>query len=153
LSASGRLLQLRPSPALAAAIVGAHGAAGFALWLLMQNLPGALLGAALLALGAATAWSRALLRGRGAVRALELGEDELLVRFGSGKTAVAPLGRRRYVSRLLVTLPLGGPALSAYGGRTLLVSADMLERGEFRRLRVWALWGRLPDVAAGQLAG
>jgi hypothetical protein len=28
----------------------------------------------------------------------------------------------------------------------------MLERGEFRRLRVWALWGKLPDVAAEQLA-
>ena len=37
--------------------------------------------------------------------------------------------------------------------RTILVTRDMLGREEFRRLRLWALWGRLPrrSVAAAQL--
>ena len=127
-------LELRPSPALAVAIVAAHAAAGLAAALLMRDFFGAMLGAALLALGIACARRRALLRGRDAVRVLELSEDASLATAG-----------RRYVSRFLVMLPLGG--------RTLLVSADMLEPSEFRRLRVWALWGRLPAVAGPQLAG
>ena len=44
-------------------------------------------------------------------------------------------------------LPLGSPLR-----RTLLVSADMLGVEEFRRLRLWALWNRLPGVAPKQLA-
>jgi len=37
--------------------------------------------------------------------------------------------------------------------RTLLITRDMLGEEEFRRLRLWALWGRLPrrSVAAIQL--
>jgi hypothetical protein len=35
--------------------------------------------------------------------------------------------------------------------RTILVTRDMLEAEEFRRLRLFALWGRLPKVAAKQL--
>ena len=127
-------LELRPSYALAALIVSAHAAAALSVLWLMPNAWGAALGAALLALGGASAWSRALLRGRAAVRVLELLADE-----------PAGAARRRYVSRLLVTLPLGG--------RTLLVTADMLEPHEFRRLRIWALWGKLPAVAGEQLAG
>jgi hypothetical protein len=34
--------------------------------------------------------------------------------------------------------------------RTVLVTRDMLTVEEFRRLRLWALWGKLP-VAAKQL--
>ena len=139
---------LRPSPALAAAIVVAHGAAAVAAGFLMKDVWGAALAVALLALGGATAWSRALLRGRYAVRALELGEGRVRARLGNGQEVELPIAPRRYVSRLFVTLGLGAPL-----SRTLLVSADMLERADFRRLRIWALWGRLPDVAAGQLAG
>ena len=141
-------LELRPSHRLAGALVAAHGAAAFAVIHLMAGLWGAALGAALLALGVAAAWSRALLRGRDAVRALELGTEQALVELGSGEKKAAAVGRRRYVSRRFVTLSLGAPL-----GRTLLVTADMLDRSEFRRLRVWALWGKLPDVAAEQLAG
>jgi len=54
----------------------------------------------------------------------------------------------------LVALPLRSPSR-----RTLLVTADMLDPAEFRRLRIWALWNRLPkahlsdgNVAAKQLA-
>ena len=98
----------------------------------MKDGLGAALGVALVALGLAAAWSRALLRGRDAVRSLELSRGALA-------------GRRRYVSRFLVTLPLRG--------RTLLVTADMLEPREFRHLRIWALWGELPAVAGEQLVG
>ena len=31
--------------------------------------------------------------------------------------------------------------------RTILVSRDMLAGDAFRRLRVWALWGRLPATS------
>jgi len=141
---AGLRLQLRPSYALAALIVSAHAAAAVSMVFLMQNVPGVLLGGALLALGAAAAWRRALLRGRAAVRALEISEEGVVCETTSGRAAVE-VGRRRYVGRLLVTLPLGG--------RTLLVTADMLEPREFRRLRIWALWGRLPGVAGEQLVG
>jgi hypothetical protein len=56
------------------------------------------------------------------------------------------LAERRHVSRFLVTLSLRRPAR-----RTILVTRDMLEAEEFRRLRLFALWGRLPKVAAKQL--
>ncbi|HEX4928582.1 MAG TPA: hypothetical protein VFV74_11310, partial [Burkholderiales bacterium] len=139
-------LELRPSPVLAGAIVAAHGAAGGAVFFLMEDVAGALLGVALLALGLAAARYRALLRGGEAVRALELAGDEVRIELGSGCVAQARVGRRRYVSRLFVALVVRTPL-----PRTLLVSADMLDPCGFRRLRIWALWGRLPGVAAGQL--
>ena len=38
------------------------------------------------------------------------------------------------------------------GARHLLVTSDMLGGAQFRLLRLWARWGRLP-VAPGQLGG
>jgi hypothetical protein len=149
---AARRLELRPSAALAAAIMAAHAAAALSAWFLVRGAAGALVGGALLALGAGSAWRRALLRGRGAVRALELAGEEVVVQLASGEAVRGRVAPRRYVSRLLVTLRVGPLADRVYGGRTLLVTADMLGRGEFRRLRVWALWGKLPDVAAEQLA-
>ncbi len=141
-------ITLRPAPVLAGAILAAHGAAALAAGWLMQDARGAALAAALLALGTLSAWRRALLRGRDSVRGLELGEGRIRARLGNGEEVEVPVAPRRYVSRLFVTLRLGAPL-----SRTLLVSADMLDHAGFRRLRVWALWGRLPNVAAGQLAG
>jgi hypothetical protein len=137
-------LALRPSLPLAAAIVAAHAAAAGAVAFLRPDAPGAALAAALVLLGAAAARSRALLRGRQAVRSIELEGGEARCALASGEK-VAVSQARRYVSRFVVTLPLPG--------RTLLVSADMLGPREFRRLRLWALWGKLPAVAAEQLAG
>ena len=137
-------LPLRPSRALAAAIVAAHAAAGAAAALLMKDFHGLALGAALLALGIAAAWHRALLRGNCAVRALDVSPEEVACELGNGERIPVSVKRRRYVSRLLVTLPLGR--------RTLLVSADMLDAAAFRRLRVWALWGKVPAVAGEQRA-
>ncbi len=101
---------------------------------------------ALLAFGAAAAWSRALLRSAHSVRAIQIQASEARFELANGEILSAPVGERRYVSRYLVTLPLRGML-----ARTLLVTADMLGQDEFRRLRIWALWNRLPAVAPAQL--
>ena len=143
--------ELSPSPALAAAIAGAHLAAGIAVYGVMQGWAGALLGLALVALGGAAAWSRALLRSPASVRAFHLGGGQPVFELAGGESLAAPVGARRYVTRYVVALPLGGSL-----GRTLLVTRDMLGEREFRRLRLWALWNRLPsesrNVAPAQLA-
>lgn len=71
--------------------------------------------------------------------------DRLAVELLSGETLTSERQPGSHVSRFLVTLPAGK--------RTLLITRDMLGREEFRRLRLWALWGRLPrrTVAAAQL--
>ena len=136
-------LELAPSRRLAAAIVLAHAAAAAAVLTILGSATGAILALALFALGVAAAWSRALLGASASVRAIELGGPLPVFRFAGGESISAEVGPRRYVSRLLVTLPLAG--------RTVLVTADMLGPAEFRRLRIWALWDRLPGVAAAQL--
>jgi hypothetical protein len=138
-------LELAPSAPLALAIVATHAAAGLCLATL---LPGAAaLGAAAFAVlaGAASARKHALLRGGAAVRGLELGGDELEVRLASGETFPAELAGRRYVGRHMVVLVLRRPVR-----RTILVTRDMAGAQLFRRLRIWALWGKLPVVAAKQ---
>jgi hypothetical protein len=139
LSRSSSRFDLKPSPALAVLIVLAHAAAAWSALLALPSIQGALLASALLALGAVGAWTRALLRGRAAVRALVIEGEGLQVELAGGDRYGVELSERRYVSRWLVTLPIRRPAR-----RTLLVTRDMLERDSFRRLRLWALWGRLP---------
>jgi hypothetical protein len=131
--------ELRPSPALAIALVGAHAAAALALWLVFPNLAGTALACALTALGAAAAWSRALLRARRSLRAVEIAEGKATFELASGARLAAPAEGRRYVTRYLLAVPLGGLL-----GRTALLTADMVRPGEFRRLRIWALWNRQP---------
>ena len=135
-------LVLSPSRALAAVIVVLHAAAGASAFLVLGGIAGAALGAMLLALGVAAAWSRALLRSARSVRALEICGDELVVELAGGRRVAAAAPQRCYVSRLAVVLPLG---------RTVLVAADMLSPADFRRLRLWALWRKLPGVAGKQL--
>jgi len=139
-------LELAPSPRLAAAIVALHAAAAACAALVLSGGAGALLAAAFLALGLAAAWSRALLGSRSSVRAIELGEAGATLELAGGERLPAQLGPRRYVSRYMVTLAVRRPLR-----RTLLVTADMLSDDSFRSLRIWALWGRLPGVAAKQL--
>ena len=143
-------LELRPSRALAGAIVVAHGAAAVASYIAIPGAMAAFLAAMLVLLGLATAWSRALLASQGSVRAIEIGGVEPVFELASGERFGAEVASRRYVTRFLVALPLRAPFR-----RTLLVTADMLAPEEFRRLRIWALWNRLPaerGVAAKQLA-
>jgi len=140
---SGTRLALLPSRFLAAAILGLHIVAAGCVRLALPGWGGVALAAVLLAVGLLAARSRALLAAPTSPRTLVLG-DRLSVELLNGETLS---GERRpgHVSRWLVTLPVGK--------RTLLVTRDMLGEEEFRRLRLWALWGRLPrrSVAAEQL--
>jgi hypothetical protein len=106
---------------------------------------GTLLALALLALGVASAWGRALLRSPASVRAIEIAADSLALELAGGARIEAQAAGRRYVSRFAVSLPLRRPR------RTILITAGMMAADDFRRLRIWALWGRLPGVAAEQL--
>jgi hypothetical protein len=141
---SGARLELSPSWTLAGAILALHATAAGCVFLVVTGYAGALLAVAFLALGGAAAWARALHRSRASVRALEVSENEILLELKDGRRLQAELGSSRHVSRFLVTLPLSRPR------RTVLVTRDMLPAEEFRRLRLWALWGKLP-VAAKQL--
>jgi hypothetical protein len=146
LSASARF-QLRSSPALAAALVGGHVAAALGIFIALPGAAGGALAVALVALGGAAAWSRALLAAHSSVRAIEIGGAQATFELASGARFAAPVAARRYVTRHVVALPLGAPLR-----RTLLVTTDMLGAAEFRRLRIWALWNRLPAAAAGVAA-
>jgi len=146
LSAPVLRLTLVPSPLLALMIVALHAAAAASVLAVLHGIAAALLALALFLLGLAAAWSRALLRSRASVRALEITGPALTLELRGGDRIAAQIAERRYVSRLAVTLPLRQPR------RTLLITADMLPATEFRRLRIWALWGRLPGVAAAPLA-
>jgi hypothetical protein len=66
--------------------------------------------------------------------------------LAGGERFAAQLAERRYVNRFMVALPVQGPVR-----RTVLVTRDMLGEESFRLLRIWALWGKLPQVAAKQL--
>jgi hypothetical protein len=143
-------VELAPSPRLAAALAGLHAvAAGCALMVLPAAL-GAPAAAALLVLGASAASRRALLRSRRAVRRMIIDGTGLELTLANGERQAAQPAARRYVGRWLVTLPLTctGPGPRR---RVLLVTRDMLDAEAFRRLRIWALWGSLPAVAAKQL--
>ena len=124
---------------LAVVLTALHAAAAFSLALVLPGLPGLLAAVLLLALGTATIRSRALLRSATSVRAIVLSDAKLEVELASGERFGAELAERRYVSRLLVLLPLRSPVR-----RTILISSDMAGRDSFRRLRIWALWGKLP---------
>jgi hypothetical protein len=140
-------LELSPSPRLAAAILAAHGAAAACLWIALPGIAGMALAALVLALGAAAAWDRALLGSPVSPRAIELsGPDELTLVLADGRRIATPAGPGRWVTRFCVALPVRAPLR-----RTLLVTGGMLGEAPFRALRLWALWGRVPRVASGQL--
>ena len=139
-------LRLRPSRVLAGGLVLLHALAFACIVLVLPGAWGFALGALVLALGAAAAWDRALMRSRRSVRALTLfPAAKAVLSLADGSRLEGTVAARRNVSRWWVSLPLEG--------RTLLVARDMLSEGDFRRLRIWALWGWVPGVAAAQLAG
>ena len=141
---SGARLELSRSWILGALILLLHGAAGASLAVVVPGWAGAALGAAFVLLGLAAAWARALHGSAASVRALEIG-DALVVELKDGRRFAAELGASRHVSRFMVTLPVSIPLR-----RTILVTRDMLGVAEFRHLRLWALWKKLP-VAGKQL--
>ena len=139
-------LRLSPSPAFAAALVALHACAALCILLVLPSFPGAALAICLMALGLAAAWSRALLRSASSVRAIEIEAGGASFELAGGERVAAQLTRRRYVNRFMVALPVQGRLR-----RTVLVTLDMLGEESFRVLRIWALWGKLPQVAPQQL--
>jgi len=136
-------IDLKPSRAFAAAIVAVHAAAGTCIALLWPAPSGIAIGLLVAGLGLAAARDRALLRGRRSPRALHLeGKDRLGLEAAGAALSPLRLDARRYVSSLLVVLTGRGPMR-----RTIVVTGDMLDAEAFRALRLWALWGRLPDAA------
>jgi hypothetical protein len=138
-------LELAPSAFLAISILLLHASAALCALAVMPGAPGLAIALLLFALGIVAAWNRALLRSPSSVRALELVGNQLEVELAGGDRFPAELAQRRYVTRFMVTLPLRRPAR-----RTILITPDMLGADSFRRLRIWALWGKFP-VAAKQL--
>jgi len=141
-------LELRGSPALAAVLVLAHAVAAACIAAVLPGPWAWALAVLVLALGAAAAWDRALLRSGRSVRVLELSADgQATLGLANGRRLQGGIAARRNVCPWWVILPLRGPA-----GRTLLVARGMLSEDDFRLLRLWALWGRVPGVAGAQLA-
>ena len=139
-------VRLAPSRALAAAVLGVHGLGAACILAILPGGAGAAAALLLLALGAAAAWDRALLRSRRAPRAIEIdatGAARCILASGEALEAL-PVGGTG-VTRFWVALGLG-----AGYRRHFLVTADMLDPELFRRLRLWALWGRVPGVAPAQ---
>lgn len=136
-------LELRASRTLAGALALVHGAAAVGLVVGLPGPTGAALALLVLALGALAVWDKALLRSRTAVRALELADDgAATLELADGRRVAARIGPRRHIGPWWVALPL-------VGGRhgNLLVVRDMLAPAEYRLLRLWAVWGRMPAAA------
>ena len=131
----------------AATILSLHAAGAACLFLVIPGAPGLALGGLLLALGAASAWDRALLRSSRSPRVIEIrasGQAALVLRNSESILAKPVSGMG--VTRCWVALKIGSPAR-----RSALVTQDMLGREPFRLLRLWALWGKMPGVASAQL--
>jgi hypothetical protein len=140
-------VELGPSVLLTLFIVASHAAAALCVAAVLPGAAGLAAGALFVLLGLATAWRRGLLRSGSSVRALELCGEKLELHLASGERLAAEVAARRYVGRHMVVLGLRRPVR-----RTILVTRDMVEAGAFRRLRIWALWGKLPIVAPKQLS-
>jgi hypothetical protein len=147
LSGSPLRVELRASPILTFLTIGVHGAAGAVLLAVLPPAAG-LCGILLLAvLATVSVRDKTLLRAQGAPLALKLGRDaELLVGLRGGAELRGSASSRRYVSRWLVVLELVEPDGRR---RTILVARDKLAAGEFRYLRLWALWDALPAGEGG----
>ena len=140
-------LVLSPSPRFAATVLAVHLAGAGCCLAVLAGWQGMALAILLTALGVAAAWDRALLRGARAARAIEIQPSggALLV-LANGETAAVEPVRGVGVTRHWVALGCGAPAR-----RAILVTAGMLGPGPFRRLRLWALWGKAAGVAWRQL--
>jgi hypothetical protein len=141
-------LQLSPSPRLALLMVALHGAAGAAAFAVVGGVAGASLGVAIAALGVNAAWRHALHRGAAALHTLDFEGEGVFLTVVVGRGLAGELAGPRFISRFAVALSMRRSA-----GRTVFVTPDMLDRRSFRALRLWALWGKVPGVAARQLQG
>lgn len=133
-------LELRGSRTLAGATLAVHLAAAMGVLAAAPGLAGLALALLIATLGGASAWHRGLLRGRRSVRAVRLSpEGRAVLELADGRELGRRVARRRYVSPRWVALPYADVP-----GAGLLIVRGMLEPAAFRRLRLWALWGRTP---------
>jgi len=143
-------LTLRASPALTVLTLAIHALAMAAVWTALAPIPGICAVALLAGLAVIALRERTLLRAANAPSVLELkGDGSLSIRLRGGREICGVPAPRRYVSRWLVAFDL---ALPARAHRTILVARDMLPAGEFRHLRLWALWSALPAACPGARA-
>jgi len=113
---------------------------------MLTGWPGFALAVLAVALGAAAAWDRALLRGPRSPRAIEMpAAGGALLVLASGATVPVRPVHGLGVTRHWVALAPPGLA-----GRSYLLTTGMLGAPGARLLRLWALWGRLPGAAPGQ---
>jgi len=142
-------LELAPSRWFAGVILVVHMLAAASFLTSLTAWPGALLAVLIFGLGCFAAWDRALLKGEHSPIAIEIqasGDALVLLRDGkfSQLSAVQGIGVTRFWVALAAALP---------ARRSVLVVSGMLGEESFRRLRLWALWGKVPGVVPGQLAG
>ena len=136
-------LGLAASPALAALIAAIHLAGASALLTVLTGWEGVALAALLLLLGGYAAWDRALLHSARSPRTLEIQPDGTAkCLFANGKSVALERLGSGLVTRHWVAL-----RLHSRWRRSLFVAAGMLRPEDFRRLRLWALWGRWPIPA------
>ena len=135
-------LELRASPALTTLTAAVHLAAGAILWAALPHPAGVFAAGLAMLLSVMAMRSRTLLWGSSAIFALELGRDrQLVATLRNGQEIRVQVAARRYVSRWMVVLFL---ERAPRAHRTVLIARDMLPDGEFRHLRLWALWDALP---------
>ena len=140
-------LALSPSRALAGLIVVLHGTAAGCFLTVLTGWIAVAAGVLIVSLGVTAACDRALLITRRSPRAIELlPSGEAYCTFASGDSAPLAPRRASVVTRYWVSLGMLAP-----WRQSLFVVSGMLTEDNFRLLRLWALWGRLPAVAPQQL--
>jgi Membrane-bound toxin component of toxin-antitoxin system len=135
-------LELRASRTLAVVLALLHLGAALCLLMVLPGYVGMSLALLILALGGAAARDKALLRAPGSVCALELaGDGAATLELADGRRLAGRVSPRRHVGGWWVVLPVSGGTR-----RSVLVLRDMLSTEDFRFLRLWALWGRVPEA-------
>ncbi len=141
-------LPLDGSWTLAAWAVAAHAAAAICVTLAWPAPAGFLVAVLLALLGTAASWRLVLLRASSSPGTLLLGAEGAFAVLLRGGRRIDSGPGVRFVTGHCVVLRTGSAACP-----TVLVAAGMLGPADLRRLRVWALWGRVPrGAAAGSLA-
>jgi hypothetical protein len=135
-------LNLRASPVLTLLTAAMHCAAAAILLAVLPSPAGVIAAILLVVLGVLAVRERTLLMAARSPSGLVLNRDGgVSLGLRNGDELSGQVAARRYVSRWLVVFCIEAPPR---GRRTILIVRDMLPAGEFRHLRLWALWNALP---------
>ena len=135
-------LTLRASPILTLLTAALHCAAAAVLIAGLPSPAGIIAAILLIVLGTLAVRERTLLTAARAPASLVISRGGgISLALRDGQEFNGQVCARRYVSRWLVVLAIEAPSR---GRRTILIARDMLAAGEFRRLKLWALWNALP---------